>query len=193
LWFAAACVSALSGVACSSSSPPAEPPFSSGLPPDSVLGGLGTADLAGLCTSRLNYLLSKPVVLEGNCRLAGGIMAAFAVIGGEAKTDADVQASCSKGYDQCEAALASDAGLGDVMCSGPKPTCTATVREYEACVTDSVAIFQQFVDQTPACKDMKLSDVHVNDAGPSDPMIQNPASCEALKAKCPELFGLTQP
>jgi hypothetical protein len=192
LWFAAACVSTLSAMACSSSSPPTEPPFSSGLPPDSVLGGLDGADLTGLCASRQKYLLSKPVVQEGNCRVAGGIAAAFAVLGGAAKTDADVQTSCAKGYDQCEAALASDAGVGDVMCSAPKPTCSATVREYETCVTDSVTIFQQIVDEMPACKDMKLSDIHLGDAGPSDPTIQNPASCEALKTKCPELFGSTQ-
>src|SRR5690349_15915226 len=99
LWFVAACVSTLSAVACSSSSPSIEPPYSSGLPPDSVLGSLDDADLAGLCTSRQKYLFSKPVVQEGNCRIAGGIAALFDVLGGTAKTDADVQMSCSKGYD----------------------------------------------------------------------------------------------
>jgi hypothetical protein len=194
LWFVAACVSTLSAAACgSSSSPPADPPFSSGLPPNSVLGGLNEADLAGLCASSRKYLLSKPVVQEGDCRIAGGITALFDVLGGSAKTDADVQMSCSKGYDQCEAAFASDAGVGDTMCAAPKPTCTATVSEYEACTTDSVATFQQVVDEQPACKDMKLSDIHVNDGGPSGPAIQNPASCQALQAKCPELFGPTQP
>jgi len=132
-------------------------------------------------------------VQEGNCRIAGGITAAFAVLAGSATTDADVQMSCSKGYDQCEAVFASDAGLGDVMCSAPKPTCTGTVREYEACTTDSVTTYQQVVDEMPACKDMKLSDIHVNDAGPSGPTIESPASCQALQAKCPELFGSTQP
>lgn len=193
LWFVAACVATLSAVACSSSSAPVEAAYSSGLPPDSILGGLNGTDLAGLCASRQKYLFSKPVVQEGNCRIAGGIAALFDVLGGTAKTDADVQMSCSKGYDQCKAAFASDAGAADAMCTAPKSTCTGTVREYEACVTDSVATFQQVVDEMPACKDMKLSDIHVNDAGPNGLTIQNPASCQALQTKCPELFGSTQP
>ena len=191
-WFLAACVSMLFAVACSSDQP-GEAPFSSGLPPDSGLGGLSDADLTRLCSSRLEYLLSKPVVQEGNCKLAGGFAALFDFLAGKATSDADVQASCGKAYDQCKATIASDAGASNLMCSKPKPTCTATVREYEACTTDMVQSYRQIVDEMPACQDMKLSDIHVGDAGTSDSPIQNPASCEALRAKCPELFGSPPP
>jgi len=135
--------------------------------------------------------VSKPVVQEGGCKAVGALTAALDVFAGNATTDSAVQMSCAKGYDQCKAGLASDAGANNSACAKPKPTCTATVREYEACANDSVGTFEQFSNELPACKDMKLSDVRTGDAGSSMPPIQSAASCQALETKCPELFSST--
>ncbi|HEX9295924.1 MAG TPA: hypothetical protein VF881_08810 [Polyangiaceae bacterium] len=173
--------------ACGGADEP-QKPFSSGLPPDATLGSLSDSEASKLCSSSAQFLLANPVVQEGTCRLAGGITAAFDVLGGTAQTDADVQASCARGYDQCEAALTADAGTNST-CKRPLPTCTATVAEYEACTSDSVPLYERLATELPVCKDVKRSDIGIGDGGTKAPALEAPPSCAALKSKCPELFS----
>ena len=70
-------------------------------------------------------------------------------------------------------------------CNDVPSTCTATVAEYSACISDEVAAFIQVVDGFPMCSSLMMSNTSaIMDAEAGG---TTPASCTSLANKCPDL------
>jgi len=147
--------------------------FMTGLPASTPLGSLTDAQSMQLCSSLENYFGAS--LKDFDCRLAGLIAAAFSA----PDTDAKAQAACKTAYDECTAAPATSMGT----CMKPTGTCTATVGDFEKCMSDEGAIFDQAGASLPACADLTLQDLMSSGGDMTQPM--EPASCTALQMACP--------
>jgi hypothetical protein len=149
--------------------------YSSGVSGDKQLGSLSDSEFQGLCKKLSDHFSTGSVgksVEEFTCRLAG----LFA--GATAETDAALKAACKSAYDQCLAAP----HMTDETCTKPAATCTATVAEYDACVSDSAKALVALGNELPACAELTLSSLEMIDLGEET---ASPASCKVLETKCP--------
>jgi len=104
-----------------------------------------------------------------------------------APTQDKLRSNCTSKETGCQAADPSavwpNPGCGDLP-----STCTATVAEYSACISDEVTDFNQTVNGLPSCTEF-------TSAGTSaiwDAMGANaPAGCTSLTDKCPDLYPPT--
>lgn len=151
--------------------------FSSGLSGDKQLGSLTDQEFAGLCQKLHDYVSTSSFLEkaeEFSCRISGLFVATLS----NAQTDAELQSSCKTAYNACLAAPTTTTET----CTKPDATCTATVAEYEACMSDSIEAFGEALKAVPACSELTLALLAMSG---DDMMSQEPASCTALKAKCP--------
>jgi hypothetical protein len=158
-------------------------PFSSGIPGNKTFDTLTDADLANLCSSLGKHLGTDPSLKEATCHFAGFGAALGASILGTA-TDADLQKACTDIEAKCRSAAPS---AEQSTCGKPTSTCTATVAEFEACVTDALAAATQAFATLPACSSItssSLSMLLTSGNGGMTPAVE-PASCKTLEQKCP--------
>jgi hypothetical protein len=89
------------------------------------------------------------------------------------------ETACTQGGDP----WATNSGCNDIPA-----TCTATVAEYSACISDEVAVFIQSVNGFPMCASLVMSNVPaIMDAEAGG---NTPASCTSLGNKCPDLTAV---
>lgn len=119
-------------------------------------------------------------------------------------SDMDVQTACTEAQNSCEdsdAGTDAGAGIPDYIVSGARQSgvpisncfegpinssCTATVAQYAACITDETAAFITTVNGFAPCTTLTLAQsMNVNTA-----QSMMPASCTTLTSAC---GGLTQP
>lgn len=131
-------------------------PFSTGLPPSTVLSALRDADARALC---LAYQRVLPRL--ANCA-SFGMLASFNLAfdpnyagGGGPTSDARLQRACSETRSQCEESLH---GATPKECDSSRPPdCSATVGQYEACINDQLQSVSTSIAATPSCEDLRCA------------------------------------
>jgi hypothetical protein len=85
------------------------------------------------------------------------------------------------------ACLQAGSGVGsadDPGCNDIPSTCTATVAEYSACISDEVEAFSQGMNGLPSC----ATSTSASMSAVWQVMVPTaPASCDSLTNECPEL------
>jgi hypothetical protein len=166
--------------------------YSSGLPPDKSLGDLGAVDGANLCTSLASYLRKGPGAAL--CKFSGLLAASFRHgFPGSAGTESEVRTACTDTQASCERSLRSDLGSSGCVPPPSGSSCTATVREYEACVSEEFATLEQALTGVPECSSLTLADLEpVSFDGGTVRAEINPSggrACTLLKERCPAAFA----
>jgi hypothetical protein len=96
--------------------------------------------------------------------------------------DDEVQSSCTQALDAC-IVLQVIPTLPATVCAPPTATCSATVTEYGACLSDYFQWAVHRLAALPACSTLTRAEL---DALASAAVPQLPASCETFAAKCPD-------
>ena len=147
----------------------ADPSTTSGLPKDKPLSSLTDSERTTFCSNNTKAVQAG-LPADFGCRL----LAALSAAGGN--TDAEVKAMCQETYDECvKTPLTPTTPTTPAQCTVPS-SCTATVGEAEACVSENIALFKMI----PSCADLKKSDINLMPSGDPEP---GPA-CKVVDMKC---------
>ena len=123
---------------------------------------------------------------EGGCTMAGMMAAAFAPAG------TDATAACEEARTACMSAPAEgeEEPEEEDTCAGDLADCTATVDEVEACVSDQIsADLASIKPMATAMAAMSCDDAgEPGEMGEEPAETPDPASCTAIKDKCPALL-----
>jgi hypothetical protein len=173
----------LAGCGSDDSARPASTPFSSGVPDNKTFDTLTDADVTNLCSSLRDRLSTDPALKEATCHFAGFSVALSASFFGAA-TDADLQKMCTDIQVKC---LGTTPTVEQSTCSKPTSACSATVGEFEACVTDALAAATQAFATLPACSSITNASLSklISGGNGGMPMTVETASCKTLEQKCP--------
>ena len=140
---------------------------------------LNAADATQLCKDTYAYF-GKAIPMATACKYKGLSFATSS----SATSDSQFQQVCT---DHETACLQSGSGVGsadDPGCSNIPSTCTATVAEYSACISDEVAAFNQSMNGLPSCATATSAD----GSAVWQVMIPTPpASCDSLTNECQAL------
>ena len=176
--------------ACSSSNSTggSGPGAVSSVEPSKTGGSLSDAEAKQYCEDTRSF--SKAQLSEADLKkiVCGFVAASYA--GFSAKTDAEAKTECTKQYDTCltEPAGTPDGGATKDPCAGTKAAlkdCSATISELNTCTADNTAAFKALVGKD-FCAGAKAG--APGDAGTASTLpFEQPASCKALAAKCPNL------
>lgn len=150
--------------------------FSSGIDEDRALNTLGEGEIAALCGELFSYeltVLPRELAEPALCLLMVLMMAPAS----EAECrmlvdDCMVQTEFIEEPGECELTL-------DML-----STCPATVREFEACATESAAMGRWFFELLDCALLAEMS----ADEIPSDTSEMPMPACDALRERCPKLF-----
>jgi hypothetical protein len=143
------------------------------------LNALTSADATQLCKDVYAYF-GKSIPMATACKYKGLSYATSS----SAPSDAEFQQSCKDHEATC---TQSGSGVGSATNPGCGPipsTCTATVAEYSACISDEVTLFNQGVSGLPGCATAGSAS---NSAVWLVMVPTPPASCDSLANKCPDL------
>jgi len=110
---------------------------------------------------------------DGSGNFGEPIPTSLAASADTSMTDADLQATCQQLYDGCVA------GGVTTNCSQLPATCTATVGEYDTCLSDSVAALGGLPPCSAATRASLPSTVAHLTSQPTS------AACAAVQNKCP--------
>jgi hypothetical protein len=148
------------------------------LPPSKQLHQLTPAERQTLCDEVAAYRASSGTNAadeESSCR-EGGRQAAMAA---NPQTDADAQAACQATYTQCK----SGATFTWSCDSGPwlSPTCTATVGEYDVCLSAIDASIR--TGTSPSCDTLTVANLATSAGSSMDSL---PSPCQGYLLTCPE-------
>ncbi len=140
-----------------------------------VFKDLTDAEVTQLCNDTLAYFGSS-IPSADRCKWAG----LQASSSSSPVSDAMMQMICTTHQDRCSAP---DGGTGNnsICFSSIDSSCTATIAQYAACITDETAGFSAIVKSFPACSAVKVDDV------PSIMATEGqtpPASCTAFTNAC---------
>jgi hypothetical protein len=163
--------------------------FSSGLPSNEGLSGLNQTDEARLCNSANGFVRDNA---SSFCRFTGLLGAAVNVQFDTAVTDENVQQVCATALASCERNIVGDAGASKCRSGVFAPPCTATIGEYEGCVSEEFGKLNQVIAMTPDCSSLTVaylrprsSDMSILDTA----VLTNGPACKAFKDHCPGAFS----
>jgi hypothetical protein len=141
-----------------------------------AVNALSATEATQLCNDSYAYF-SSAIPKATTCHWVGLAYAASS----SAPDQAMLQQGCTMHENACD--QAGDPWAVNSGCNTLPTTCTATVAQYSACVTDEVASFSQAVDGLSACASLAgtSSIIDVMVAAP-------PASCASLMDACPDLY-----
>jgi hypothetical protein len=182
-------------VGCGSDSDSDDPGPAEAVAPGScsmTAGGTGVTNLCGaaplntlsamesvqLCNDTSDYIASAIGRATG-CKYVGIVAAAS----NSSPTEEQLQAACSVSEGACNQD-ATIAGPGaNTLCGQIPPTCTATVEQYSACVTDEAELFDQGATELVSCSMLTFGNLS---AAYDVPTAASAApSCMAIKTACP--------
>ena len=142
-----------------------------------ALNALTPTQVTQLCDDTYAYFGSA-IPKATTCRWRGLAYGASS----SAPTDAQLQTSCTNKETSCNASA--DPWADNLGCNDIPSTCTATVAQYSACISDEVSAFIQLVGGFPMCSAlMRSNSSDILNAIAAPP----PASCASLMNTCPEL------
>jgi len=140
-----------------------------------AVGALTMAEATQLCNDTYAYF-GTAIPKATSCKWKGLIYAASS----SAPSQSALQQACTTKETSC---LSTDPWANNPGCSDIPSTCTATVAEYSACISDEVAAFIPTVNGLPTCPTL-TSTLPIIDAQTAG---TPPASCTSLGDKCPDL------
>jgi hypothetical protein len=179
-------------VGCSSGGSGASPPANeagaaiSSVPSGTKLSALTPTQATQLCSDLDAYV--EQASLDRACGQWGLDQAAALAAKTPASSDADLQAACTQGYNQC---LSGDAGLttgspcDSSTVSQVPSSCTATVGQLETCTEDRQVASNQMVASRPSCASLTAATLKAAlspDAGTG--RFTDPASCTPFDSNC---------
>jgi hypothetical protein len=144
-----------------------------------ALNTLTTADATQLCKDTYAYF-GQTISMATACKYKGLSYATSS----SAPSDAQFQQVCKDHESACTQAGSGVGSADNPGCSDLPSTCTATVAEYSACISDEVATFNQGMSGLPSCTTATSASMSAvwNVMAPTAP-----ASCDSLTNKCPDL------
>jgi hypothetical protein len=150
-----------------------------GLSGTRALNTLTATEATQLCDDTYAYF-GTAIPRATECRWKGLSYAASS----SAPSQAVLQQNCTNQENAClqaDGGVISNPGCGDIA-----TTCTATVADYSACITDEVAAFDQTVNGLPACSALTTAGTSaIFDAQTGG---TPPASCTSLSNACPTVY-----
>jgi hypothetical protein len=156
-------------------------PVSSGLPSSKPVGGLSATELTQFCKA-VDAAFDDPAVNDGICKFAAALGAAVAAGVLPTISDADLQKACSEAYQECTKPDSSPMS----ECKPAPASCTATVGEFEKCLSDMKAGFVKLGSTVPACSMLtKASLMEMEMSSPGADPVPEPESCKIVDKKCP--------
>jgi hypothetical protein len=148
------------------------------LSPDRAVNALSPAEVTQLCNDTYAYFGSA-IPKATTCKWKGLSYAASS----SAPSDAVIQQNCTGQQTACQ--QTADPWANNSGCNDIPATCTATIGQYSACISDEVAAFIQTVNGFPMCASLMRTDASaILNAIAADP----PASCASLTNTCPDLY-----
>jgi hypothetical protein len=144
-----------------------------------ALNALTAADATQLCKDTYAYF-GKAIPMATACKYKGLSTATSS----SASTDSQMQQICTDHETACTQAGSGVGSADNPGCSALPSTCTATVTQYSACISDEVAIFIQGMSGLPSCATATSASISAvwEVMAPT-----SPDSCDSLANKCPEL------
>jgi hypothetical protein len=156
-------------------------PVSSGLPSSKPVGGLSATELTQFCKA-VDAAFNDPAVNDGICKFAAALGAAVAAGVLPTISDADLQKACTEAYQECKKPDTSPMS----ECKPASGSCTATVGEFEKCLSDMKAGFVKLGATVPACSMLtKASLMQMEMSSQGEDPISQPDSCKVVEQKCP--------
>jgi hypothetical protein len=147
------------------------------LPGGTAVNALTPAEVTQLCNDTYAYFGSA-IAKATICKWRGLAYAASS----SAPSDAQVQTNCTSKETSCNG---TDPWADNPGCNDIPATCTATVAEYSACISEEVTAFIQTVTGFKTCATLTRADTpSLFDVMAAPP----PASCMALMNKCADLY-----
>lgn len=141
-----------------------------------ALGTLTPDEAAQLCDDTYAYF-GKAITQATTCKWKALSYATSS----SAPTEAKLQQNCSSKETSC---LAGSGATGNPGCNDIPSTCTATVAEYAACISDEATNFTQTVSGLPMCGAFTSTGT---DAVWAAMGADFPGRCQPLITKCPDL------
>ena len=142
-----------------------------------TLGALTTAQTTQLCNDTAAYF-AKTISATIACKWAALSTSASC----SSPTNTLLQACCSQQENPClDAGVGLGSGVGgNAGCLGTIPSsCTATVAQYSACISDETSALLQAVSALPDCSTLTMSDtMAIQNAQTANP----PTSCTPVNA-----------
>jgi hypothetical protein len=142
-----------------------------------AVNALTAAQVTQLCDDTYAYFGSA-IPKATTCKWRGLSYAASS----SAPSQTVLQQNCTNKETACQP---TDPWANNLGCNDIPSTCTATVAQYSACISDEVAAFIQAVNGLPICTALtSAGTAAVVDAQTASP----PAGCASLMDTCPELY-----
>lgn len=155
--------------------------FTTSVTPTRTLDMLTPEEAKKVCEATGQYIgkgLQDEAFTDLGCRVAG-LVAILDV------PDTEIKTACKQAYDACKAAPVPQ-DLPTDQCGEPtETTCTATVAEYEACVSELPATLRLLSTFIPNCDTATKTSLLVLAAGRN--LLK--AGCQAVDKKCPGTFS----
>lgn len=143
------------------------------VPHDEPISDLPPAERTQFCADVATWAMMGPF-LTGSCNVVAWTLAYADSLADTAATDATLQSTCEAAYSQC---LAN--GVTNTCDAAKLATCTATVSEFNACLSDTLAALVEW----PACSAVTRGSLASNVAGGSEG--RSSAACTTVKSLCP--------
>jgi hypothetical protein len=157
------------------------PRYTSGLDGLRPLGELDTAELGRLCKSAQAWATDAiPVIERATFLCKTSAVLAGALAGTLSRGAVELRTACEDAYEGC--LRRSDMAPAAIACPRPGPDCVATVAEYERCLNDFPASFDDAIAAIPSCRALTLASVAQAGAAAAAAL---PDSCAAFQQRCP--------
>ena len=178
---------AAGGMACQEDEPPT---FSTGVDRDKPLGTVNGPEAQAVCTATQTWTreaIAQEKQQQLTCRVTATLAAALgAGLGGGGTpgtggvpSDAQLRMTCQVAYDRCLLAPAATE-MGPPTCQAFPAGCTATVGEYEACLTDIPPFVDSTLTTLPSCESLSLVAI-LSLANLTSTL---PETCKTFQSKC---------
>ena len=142
------------------------------------LGTLTAAESTQLCDDTKAYFKSA-ISKANSCKFSALSNAAST----SAPSDTVLQTNCASMETSCNASATMGPGTS-TSCFPPPATCTATVAQYSACISDEAALLTQSANTLPSCAAVRLADITPIFAAVE--ALYQATGCMALMAACPD-------
>jgi hypothetical protein len=165
---------AVGSAGCGGGSGPAYP-ISTSVPGDKRLSDLTPAERTQYCVDVAAWAVSGPFLTDG-CNLTSWLATQAQANLEPTATDAELRATCQGTHTACVAN-----GVTSTCDTSTPTTCTATVAEYNRCLSDSL----EAIGTLPPCSAVTRASLAPNIARVSGQPAS--AACVSVENKCPDL------
>lgn len=142
------------------------------------MADLTEAEYSQLCTAANDYIFAG-FNTPAACKFFAAEIAAD-ILRGSDPSETEFQANCQSFYDQCLTGPGLIMSGSVVTCPNRGGQCTATVNDYEACMTAQRQASEGWFDESAECSALTLADLSTQ-----RPAAPQPAACLMFYLSCP--------